>query len=60
MSAAWMYQGSILLITPQSLQELAIDHFSVLSLPPYHRMTGHITPTSIRAATGSMHSVANG
>lgn len=27
MSAAWMYPGSMLLITPQSFQELAIDRF---------------------------------
>lgn len=27
MSAAWIYQGSMLLITPQSFQELAIDRF---------------------------------
>lgn len=45
MSAAWMYPGSMLLITPQSFQELAIDRlpfsFSFFCLvrslpPPYH------------------------
>lgn len=60
MSAAWMYQGSMLLITLQSLQELAIDRCVVHSLPPYHWITACIMLTSIRAVTGSMHIVANG
>lgn len=59
-SAPWMHQGSMLLITVQSFQELAIDHWFVLSLHPCHEVMGRIMLTSIRTATGSIHSVANG
>ena len=48
MSAAWMYQTSIHLITLQSIQELAIDRYFLHSLPPYHWITVHIMLTSIQ------------
>lgn len=58
--AAWMYQGSMRLITLQSIQELAIDRYFLHSVPPYCWITVHIMLTSIRTVTVSMHIVANG
>lgn len=59
-SAAWMYSGSMHLITRRSIHELAIDRYFLHPAPPYRRVSVHIMLTSIQAVTDKMHIVANG